>query len=1237
MTTRLTCPQGHTWQIDEWATTAAGQPTPACPTCGAAALARPTEPRGLAPAPSLTLPLAPAERPAVAEARADAEPATPATVAESQPAPPHGAPEGDTATLLLQPAVPGYEDLRELGRGGMGVVYKARQVGLGRVVALKMILAGGHAGPGERDRFRAEAQAMARLHHSNIVQVHEVGEHQGLPFFSLEYCPGGSLAQKLAATPLPPAEAAGLVETLARAMYAAHQKGILHRDLKPGNVLLAEDGTPKITDFGLVKHLDEAGRTASGLVMGTPGYMPPEQAAGRTKEIGPACDIYSLGAILYECLTGRAPFKSATPVETLRQVLHVEPVPPRQLNPQVPRDLETICLKCLQKDPARRYYSAEALADDLRRFRRGEAIVARPVGRLERAGKWVRRNPALAGAIAGVLIAMTAGTAVSAYFAFEAAAEAAAAQNNEAVAVAAQGRLEKANHELQESHDELERTLARSLLRPLGVQGDGAPLTDAEVEALWELAAVPGEGLGYRFIQEAIQGPVTTRQLTTRAPIALHAAVGISPKERTEAERMILARFQSAGISTAHRADLALLLGALGDPPPPVARAAAIALVRAIGETLDSLAAQRLAEGLVAVTSRLPADEAAARLAQAMGQTTDSMALPYLAQELLNAAAGLPPDEAARYAGQAAERLAAAMATTIDPPRLDELAQGLAGVCAAVPPDEAARHADRAATILIEVMRRPNGARVYHGFLENSLLTVCAWLPPERAAAVLRQAMGATADRFGLGPLARGLGSAYSRLPAETAVERLRAAMEQAADPYVLGTLAEGLAVVCGRMPPEEATRHATDAVRRLRQALPRSGDTVGRRALAKGLAAVCARLPNGAGATALLDALGATADPDALEQLARGLAAVAARLPPEEAARHCDAAAARLMDVLAKTADAYGMERLAGGLADLCQRLPADDAAARLARATGMLDDSYALGVLAEGVAPVAGRLPAGAGAPLAVTTADALVRAMGRTTDPAALAPLGRGLAALGPRLPADDAARRSAEAVGLLMRAGGTGGPERPDSAEAVQQIAPALAALSAWLPPERAAAVLTTAMERTSDHLALTTLARGLAGVATRLPPERAVAVYGWAMERAARTAHLPGHAGPTMRARFAAILTRLPPSQIKARTDAAAASVGLAAMPDPMLLPPPPLWHAAAPLPPPLPPQALVDLLKQPFCVGVARRAVLDQLERRYGRPFADQWDFARFALERKLGLDLTSPPKRPAPPGGERT
>ncbi|HYT94520.1 MAG TPA: bifunctional serine/threonine-protein kinase/formylglycine-generating enzyme family protein [Gemmataceae bacterium] len=306
--------------------------------------------------------------------------------------------------------MPGYEILGILGHGGMGVVYRARQLKANRLVALKMIRAVEHATPQERLRFQIETEAVARLQHPHIVQLYEVGEVRGQPFFSLEFCDGGTLTEQLKKQRPTPRQAAELIETLARAMHYAHLRGVVHRDLKPGNVLLAgAERVPKITDFGLAKRIDAEARdvSKSGAIMGTASYMAPEQAAGKVHDTGPGADVYALGALLYECLTGRPPFEGPQHV-VLVSVLNDEPVPPSRLGAKVPRDLETVCLKCLSKEPARRYASAEELANDLRRFQAGEPVQARPVGRIDRAVKWARRRPALAALLGVTLFALVA-------------------------------------------------------------------------------------------------------------------------------------------------------------------------------------------------------------------------------------------------------------------------------------------------------------------------------------------------------------------------------------------------------------------------------------------------------------------------------------------------------------------------------------------------------------------------------------------------------------------------------------------------------------------------------------------------------------------------------------------------------------------------------------------------------------------------------------------------------------
>jgi serine/threonine protein kinase len=297
-----------------------------------------------------------------------------------------------------------YRVLQELGRGGMGIVYKAQQIEAKRVVALKMILSGQYITTEERSRFHTEATTIAGLDHPHIVRLYEVDIHNGTPFFVMEFVDGESLAQRLKGQAMAPPVAASLVEKLARAIHYAHTCGVVHRDLKPANVLLGLDGEPKITDFGIAKQMGkDVGQTQTGALIGTPAYMAPEQAEGRTQDIGPQTDVYALGVLLYVCLTNQLPFTAGTVIEILDQVRKQEPLSPRHHRPEVARDLETICLKCLEKQPAKRYASASELAEDLRRFQAGEPIAARPVSAFERLCKWAHRQPLVAALTALVI------------------------------------------------------------------------------------------------------------------------------------------------------------------------------------------------------------------------------------------------------------------------------------------------------------------------------------------------------------------------------------------------------------------------------------------------------------------------------------------------------------------------------------------------------------------------------------------------------------------------------------------------------------------------------------------------------------------------------------------------------------------------------------------------------------------------------------------------------------------
>jgi serine/threonine-protein kinase len=421
---------------------------------------------------------------------------------------------------VVLPLIPGYEVEEVLGRGGMGIVFRARHLPLNRLVALKMALAGAFAEPLERLRFQREAEAVARLHHPNVVQIYDIGEADGRPYFTMQLVDGGSLAQKLAGTPQPAREAAQLVATLAGAVQAAHATGIIHRDLKPSNVLLAADGTPKISDFGVARRVEEgAGLTQTGVPVGTPSYMAPEQARGRRDAAGPAADVYALGAILYELLTGRPPFRGETASATMHLVLTEEPLPPARLNPRAPRDLETICLKGLQKDPAKRYPTASELAADLERFLKHEPIQARPPGRLERCLRWVRRRPAEAGLLAAVALVVAAG-AVGAWLVYQ---------------------LRAAAHARQIQTDQRVRAVvdrARGLLENGWQAADPAKLNEARAEGnrAVDIARSGDASAAVRQEAEAFQEEADRRLVRAEKNRALLAAVlDVSAPQETSA------------------------------------------------------------------------------------------------------------------------------------------------------------------------------------------------------------------------------------------------------------------------------------------------------------------------------------------------------------------------------------------------------------------------------------------------------------------------------------------------------------------------------------------------------------------------------------------------------------------------------------------------------------------------------------------------------------------------------
>ncbi len=1250
-------------------------------------------------------------------------------------------PASDQSAALT---LPGYEILGELGHGGMGVVYKARD-GLKRIVALKLIK---QQTDGETARmlFRQEAEAVAELQHPNIVQVHEWGEYAGQPYFSLEFCGGGSLDRRLGGKPMPEREATKLLETLARAVHYAHQRLIIHRDLKPANVFLMEDGTPKVADFGLAKRLDASGQAETQSIKGTPSYMAPEQAEGR-KRLGAACDIYALGAVLYDCLTGQPPFKGETLHDTLMQVIHKEPRRPSERVPKLSRDVETICLKCLQKDPGKRYASADALAEDLRRFQAGEPIEARPVGRLERAAMLVRRNPVVVSLAATVAVVLIVGATVSIALALRAEENAELATTNE--------RKANTNAKLVEAKaDELELALARSLLRPLAVNlREDAPLTDPEIDSLWELAGKQGLGVGYRFVKEASGGEVTSRQLRLRAGVALHAAVGLDVDKRDKVERLLAKRLRDPRMEK-HRVELAWVTLELGMLSSETTREVAERFTQAMTTTTDDDVLRPLAEGLSAVVGRLaPQDtapfclDAAASLTQAMRNNPDAYALGLLAKGCSAVAAHLSPKDAKLFCETAAGCLTQTMSKTRKSNALLALAEGLSAVAPRLDPKDAA-------VSFIQAMTENTDADPLR-VLAEGLSAVSTRLDPKDAAAFLTQAMTnslrqiktRTISSSILIPLGEALSAVAARRDSKGAVEAavfLTQTMTKTTDQYALYALAKTLSAVAARLDPRDAKRFCAPAAAALIKAMNETAGHHDLHALAEGLSAVAARLdPTDAreicyaAVIFLTQSMIKTTVSEELDALAQGFSVVAPYVDPKDAARS-------LTDAITKTQASYALRTLAAVLWTMAARLDPKDAAAVLTQAMTKMANSDALSLLAETLSAVVARLdPADAklfseaaaaslsqamsndtknvyalsrlaqglsavtthldpekAKQICATAADSLTQTMTNSTETTgftgsfALGPLAEGLSAVTAHLDPQDAVASLTKAM------------TKTADPDALRELAKGLSAAAVRLDPKVAAACLIQAMTKPTDPNALGPLAEGLSAVAARLDPKEAKkccaaaaslvmqvmtktadphALHSLAKGLSAVAAHLDRKDAREFSADGIALLMRVrtkaevkydqvvharslsalaapldPKEAIASLTQAMTkttdsnalkvlrnglwkclagsapselsfhptATVGLASFSTGFFLAPALLSPVVSPPECRLSTNDLVEFLKNPLCVGQARRVILDQLANRYQRKFADQWDFVRYATQENLGLDFTTPPVR---------
>lgn len=668
------------------------------------------------------------------------------------------------------PRIPGYEVDAVLGQGGAGVVFRARNLRLGRPVALKMLLAGAYAGPAELLRFQREVEAVASLCHPNIVQIYEVGEHECRPYFTMELVVGGSLAQKLASAPPQVRWAAELVASVADAVAVAHGAGIVHRDLTPANILLTADSTPKVSDFGLARRLEGEDRlTWTGTAVGTPSYMAPEQASGT---IGPAADVYGLGAVLYEALTGRPPFRGGTTLETFRQVLTDEPVPPSRWNPQVPRDLETVCLKCLQKDPRRRYPSATALAEDLRRYLLGQVVSARPVGNWERAGKWIRRNPAVAGLSTAAVLALVSGTVASLLFALQAGRQADIAKERagdlerQTIELKAQTLAAELNaHRAREKEEEATRIFLSGLLIPLGrdqfiLIGPG---DSAEWAVARHLRAAPVT-IRMQFLEMVLSDPDIAQRVGRRTCWLTHPIVGCDRAVRADAEKRIVRRIQEPNTPQEVRLACARLGVSLNIRDRVWAERSAAAVVAAMRDpTTPHGEYPHLAETLTAISELLPKAQAADHAAQVVDgfvtllQNPDKLRLVYhqLGQAVVVISPWLDAEAAARMSPALSSgiRLFASNTHVWEP-----LTKALATAGSRLPPPDAAPHLNRTADLILDicsttpVKNDPYDSRAS----VRALLPLCGGLDEARSARVADMILAILGDSKTVGLIKSG-------------------------------------------------------------------------------------------------------------------------------------------------------------------------------------------------------------------------------------------------------------------------------------------------------------------------------------------------------------------------------------------------------------------------------------------------------------------------------------------------
>jgi predicted Ser/Thr protein kinase len=1173
-----------------------------------------------------------------------------------------------------------YELLEEVARGGMGVIYKARQTSLNRLVALKMILAGTFASPREVARFQAEAEAAANLDHPGIVPVYEVGEDAGQQYFSMKFIEGGSLATHPRAEIK--AEVLGLI-AIARAVHHAHQHGVLHRDLKPSNVLVDPSGNRHVTDFGLAKRLTDIDRslTEAGQLLGTPRYMSPEQAQGR-KDLTVAADVYALGVILFERLTGRTPFDASTALELLCQVREVEPPRPSSFQPAIDRDLETIVLKTLEKDPTRRYPSAEDLTQDLTHWLEGRPITARPVGQGERFVRWCRRNPVVASLSASVALALVLGATVSSLFAYQ---------------------ERKARIRAETAEIKTEKAFARSLVRPFNIKGF-ATITDAsqmgpdasinrpnlsepEVEALWELTGQSSESLRERFLDEAIREPLAFRQLQARSEPALIAALGFDPTRRAWAVDLLFNRFQQADLKLETKVDLAFLLLQLEDRPEPRFEEASKLIRQALQQNLPAEQRKSLESRIAGSVGWIAPMRAAELIIPAILQSDNPFRDDYddPCQEMYiilfnSIATQLDPAEAATVA-----RLIARSSDQLQRP-VDQfaLAQLLCKFTARIDPAEARTLCGPVARSMAGLLEKKETTE-YGPFLSQVVAVLedlTDQLDPVEAKAICGQAARSVEKLniddardylFSMARLSGKIGPAdaemIARLIAQTieketdervvssyvdSLVTVVARLEQPLAASICGPLARSLAqrVENKKLNPDDYSSVAGN-VKKLAIRLDRSessaicGQTARSlcRALGRNFNLVITNLnsliitltdqltPEEASITAkaIVQDFGLATNARARSQLAKILSSLARRLDPTEAAALCGPLARSISQSLEQdraARDMYHLAHLANALVSVTKPLEEAEAV-RLCRPVARkianelmnqnLEYIHIFMDLVESLASLSACLERSEADELCAAVFQSIARSF-EQQSPDVRYNFVTALTSLSTRLTPSHASAYCGSFVrmmmDLLMQNPGIGLGD-------VNYTSDFLNALTSRLGPAEAAITVRSFLrliEQGTDATVRSKLAYDLSSFSPLLEPAEAVSI---ARLLVAAVGRETDREVQFSLARALVLFSARSRNERSLRVLTSVLQFGPGGVPTSILQD---SSNSAAES---LTSQEFVELLKMPTLFGEGRRVVLDELGRIHGRRFANHWQFVRFAEETSLKLDFTTPPRRP--------